>query len=609
MTTTNTYNAAGALLRSRTQTDPLSLVPQPQMRQYYDEAFSYSRGGLIKEKYYTQDGESRRETYGYDKAARLTSSFERAWPGSPMFGVASDQTVYEYDAAGNRTRAFRETRVNNVYLPTQQQQYSHTPGTNQLERVSDATIINGAVAGRATFDDQLTYDPDGSMISRTKNRAEDGMRQQKIETFGYDAFNLIHVYTVQTATTTGAEASCAPDASLAPVEQWRYRFGPLQEREQKRQLFSSADTTLAWVYTLVGADGKQLATYNGLQGALCGRDGVRLWPVEFNTYGPNNTRIITRADGTSEVVISDYLGSARVTLSSSGEPLQSSSYHPFGTERTSTGSGARTSYIGREHDNESDLGFYGVRLYEPEYGRFLSTDVLWSKYLPLQPYQYAGNSPVMAVDYDGREVSFASLLSTASFDDDTRAQEIVDRTVEDLRWLTGLSSLSVGGDGVLTFDANETAQGGSIAARTLVTGLIASPEILDVVSSGVNEADPAKNTVGLNYDQTASFIAGTSSNLDNRTMGFGTTFLHEALHTPMGGGLDDGGAGTPGPVENTVNVIRSQMCEPLGQRLLYGAIRVHGVPTIPFSAASLTTIQEGKQPVSSYVRLPSEEDK
>jgi len=67
-----------------------------------------------------------------------------------------------------------------------------------------------------------------------------------------------------------------------------------------------------------------------------------------------------------------------------------------------------TSYIGREHDNETDLGFFGVRLYEPEYGRFLSTDVLWGKYLPLQPYQYAGNEPVMALDYGGDSVRFLS---------------------------------------------------------------------------------------------------------------------------------------------------------------------------------------------------------
>ncbi len=229
-----------------------------------------------------------------------------------------------------------------------------------------------------------------------------GYASQSIEDYTYDAFNLVRGYRVRRARVpVDGKSTCSPDASLAPSDVWSYRFGPLQEREQKRQLSSGTDTTLARVYTLVGADGKQLASYNGLQGALCGRDGVRLWPVEFNTYGPNNTRIITRADGTSEVVVSDYLGSARVTLSTTAEPLQSSSYHPYGTERTSAGSGARTSYIGREHDNESDLGFYGVRLYEPEYGRFLSTDPLWGEFPQTATYVYADNEPITKKDPSG----------------------------------------------------------------------------------------------------------------------------------------------------------------------------------------------------------------
>jgi RHS repeat-associated protein len=240
------------------------------------------------------------------------------------------------------------------------------------------------------------------MTERTKNRVEGGFASQSIEDYTYDAFNLVRGYRVRRASApVDGLSACRPDASTSPADVWSYRFGPLQEREQKRQLVSSADTTLAWVYTLVGADGRQLATYNGLQGSMCGRNGVRLWPVEFNTYGPNNTRIITRADGTSEVVISDYLGSARVTLSTTAEPLQSSSYHPFGTERTSTGSGARTSYIGREHDKETDLGFYGVRLYEPEYGRFLSTDPLWGEFPQTSTYVYADNEPITKKDPSG----------------------------------------------------------------------------------------------------------------------------------------------------------------------------------------------------------------
>jgi RHS repeat-associated protein len=63
---------------------------------------------------------------------------------------------------------------------------------------------------------------------------------------------------------------------------------------------------------------------------------------------------------------------------------------------------ARTGYIGRETDAEHNLGAFGARLYSSEYGRFLAVDKLWEKYRSLQPYQYAGNSPVMAVDRNGK---------------------------------------------------------------------------------------------------------------------------------------------------------------------------------------------------------------
>lgn len=89
-----------------------------------------------------------------------------------------------------------------------------------------------------------------------------GYASQSIEDYTYDAFNLVRGYRVRRARVpVDGQSTCSPDASLAPSDVWSYRFGPLQEREQKRQLSSSTDTTLAWVYTLVGADGKQLATF------------------------------------------------------------------------------------------------------------------------------------------------------------------------------------------------------------------------------------------------------------------------------------------------------------------------------------------------------------
>ncbi len=99
---------------------------------------------------------------------------------------------------------------------------------------------------------------------------------------------------------------------------------------------------------------------------------VWLWPVEYNSYGSAHTRVI-----------------------------ESQSYTAYGDHRTHDGEAARTSYIGRETDKESDLGFNGVRLYDPTYGRFLSVDPLWGKYLPLQSYQYCRNNPIMRTDRSG----------------------------------------------------------------------------------------------------------------------------------------------------------------------------------------------------------------
>ena len=50
----------------------------------------------------------------------------------------------------------------------------------------------------------------------------------------------------------------------------------------------------------------------------------------------------------------------------------------------------------------SDLRF-GASPY-PTYGHFLCMHPLWEKYRTLQPYQYAGNSPVMFLDNNGQHI-------------------------------------------------------------------------------------------------------------------------------------------------------------------------------------------------------------
>src|SRR6185312_236923 len=64
-------------------------------------------------------------------------------------------------------------------------------------------------------------------------------------------------------------------------------------------------------------------------------------------------------------------------------------------------------FNGKENDNEvkgvGNQVDYGIRVYDPRIGRFLSTDPLVSEYPYYTPYQYAGNKPIWYVDLDGKE--------------------------------------------------------------------------------------------------------------------------------------------------------------------------------------------------------------
>ncbi len=80
-------------------------------------------------------------------------------------------------------------------------------------------------------------------------------------------------------------------------------------------------------------------------------------------------------------------------------------YGPFGNQLTGLQFGANMKFTfnGKEQDVETGTQDYGMRIYNPSLGRFLSTDPL-TKYFPwYTPYQFAGNKPIAFIDLDGAE--------------------------------------------------------------------------------------------------------------------------------------------------------------------------------------------------------------
>lgn len=85
-------------------------------------------------------------------------------------------------------------------------------------------------------------------------------------------------------------------------------------------------------------------------------------------------------------------------------------YYAFGSQmpgRLYNSANYRYGFNGKENDNEvkgtGNQQDYGMRIYDPRLGKFLSVDPLTKDYPFLTPYQFASNTPIQAIDLDGLE--------------------------------------------------------------------------------------------------------------------------------------------------------------------------------------------------------------
>jgi RHS repeat-associated protein len=91
-------------------------------------------------------------------------------------------------------------------------------------------------------------------------------------------------------------------------------------------------------------------------------------------------------------------------------------YYPFGMLQpgrsylSPSGDKYRYGFNDKENDNEvkgdGNQQDYGMRVYDPRIGKFLSVDPLTNQYPELTPYQFAGGNPISGIDLDGGEYSW-----------------------------------------------------------------------------------------------------------------------------------------------------------------------------------------------------------
>lgn len=253
-------------------------------------------------------------------------------------------------------------------------------------------------------------------------------------------------------------------------------------------------------------------------------------------------------------------------------------------------------------------------MYDPALGRFHVQDRFAEKYLDFSPYQYAANNPILNIDVNGDSIN----VSLAQIYDRTMGTNHTNTLETDLESKTGLD-LSVNANGKFEYatDADgkpviaRDADGkkvGSRKARKILTKAIGHSDDINISLGGANSVT-AGNDIRLSPNQINSFMAGTSADLNNTTLGWGMTALHEIKHTNVGGGihhgaeLNAGNFGLKGKNVRIENTIRRQLGGNYGKRTSYQGIRLApgGPAYLPMSNQSKSQLERGIVPANSLI--------
>ncbi len=363
--------------------------------------------------------------YQYDQLNRLVGM--DAWQKGANWGSLTPRSDFQerisYDANGNILGYKRNG--NNTFagkpLGMDSLNYSYVMGTNRLDHVSDSEP-----AGNYTEDiDNQTagnydYDAIGNLV---KDNAEG------ITSISWTVYGKIR--------------QIVKGDSVMIL----YTYDPSGNRISKAIIKSgSTDTARTWYVR--DAQGNVMSIYEAGRPSvneghltqselhLYGSSRIGLLHRSFDVaeeYNPTDTTMPLLGTGLSHnfgrgnklFELSNHLGNVLVTVNDkklgvssnnnvvdyfNPQVVSAQDYYPFGmlqVGRVSNSSGYRFGFNGKENDNEvkgeGNQQDYGMRIYDPRLGRFLSEDPLTKKYPFYTPYQFAGNSPVLSIDIDGLE--------------------------------------------------------------------------------------------------------------------------------------------------------------------------------------------------------------
>ncbi|OQP68407.1 RHS repeat domain-containing protein [Niastella populi] len=375
--------------------------------------------------------------YKYDQLNRLTqqdaftgfNTTTNEW-SSPMTSMGDRlKERIAYDANGNILKYLRNSI--NPQARMDSLTYHYYANTNQLRWIKDTVGADGFIHPEnriididGQVDDNYIYDSIGNLVAD---------KQENITSIKWNVYGKIAEIT-RTATAT------------VPASNIKYTYDAMGNRISQ---VMTADGTKKYTWYVRDAQGNILTTYSAegantdlgtldfklsdrflygssRLGTIAANESANGEPGSTEFYYENRKFPYER--GYKQYELTNHLGNVLATVSdrkfgvsSGGSSLidhydphivTAQDYYPFGmlsrVALPNSGKDYKFGFNGKMNDNDVKGGLgnqqdYGMRIYDPRIGRFLSVDPLQRQFPDLTPYQFSGNTPIQAIDLDGLE--------------------------------------------------------------------------------------------------------------------------------------------------------------------------------------------------------------
>jgi RHS repeat-associated protein len=201
----------------------------------------------------------------------------------------------------------------------------------------------------------------------------------------------------------------------------------VQNEKEVKELYNQLNAIGAKINQLISPETKSIerAVYDTYKNETSEISYIPLLGIGYS---------LIQTRGAKEYELTNHLGNLLATVSDKKIGVSSASnsslvdhyepdivsaqdYYPFGMLQpgrsylSPNGGKYRYGFNGKENDNEvkgdGNQQDYGMRVYDPRIGKFLSVDPLIKQYPELTPYQFASNTPISAIDLDGSEAKIS----------------------------------------------------------------------------------------------------------------------------------------------------------------------------------------------------------